>query len=196
MATRATQRAELEQRLGDTTNDVWSDDDLNGYLNHAYKGLYPTFFLRKTDTTTAGAGPMQTPPTGARNIYFIGLIQAGATRVQKLRRWVEGDGEVMIPKLNINGLTLTWAWTAGWDEPATDGTTLTIPLEAEEFVIIRAHIAALEHLLTNRVKLDQYLSLALRQATTEDEIATTIDALHASLNERARGLLPLPQVDN
>lgn len=194
MATRATLRAELARRLGDTTNAIWPVADLDGYLNWGIVGLYPTFFIRKTATTVAAAGPLQTAPAGARNIHMLGLQRTGSTRVRPLRSWQEGDGQAFIPKTGITGETLVWAWTQGWDAPASDGEVLTIPREAEEVVIIRAQIAALERLLSDRVSVDKYLSLSVRQASSEEDIATTIDALHASLRDRMEHVVPLPEV--
>lgn len=197
MATRTTVVAELRRRLGDTGADVWSDDMLDGYVDTRIKGAYPTFFQYEVDTTTPGAGPIQTAPSGCSNIYRIGFKRnSDATRVRYVRGWTEGNGEAVIPKLNINvsGALLIWSWTAGWDAPASDGATLTIPKAAEEWVIVGSHINALEFLLTNRLAQEKYFALQVRQAGSEDDIAQTLDALHISLKEKADRALPLPEV--
>ena len=184
----------MSARLGDASNTVWTTTDINGYIDNALRGLYPTFFQRNVNTTTAGSGPLQTMPSTARNVYSVGLQATGATRVRPLRNWVEGFGNALIPKLNITGETLVWAWTSGWDAPANDTDALTIPLEAQEVVILRVQIAALEHILGSRAKQDKYFSLQVRQAVDENDLATMIDALHASLTERLSKAQPLPEV--
>jgi hypothetical protein len=61
-------------------------------------------------------------------------------------------------------------------------------------VILRVQIAALEHILGSRAKQDKYFSLQVRQAVDENDLATMIDALHASLTERLSKAQPLPEV--
>lgn len=194
MATRATLRAELRTRIGDLTSAVWTDSELNDAIGSAIEGLYPSFFQRKTATSTATAGPLQTAPATARNLHMVGLQRTGSTRVRPLRGWQEGDGQAFVPKTGITGESLVWAWTAGWTRPADDVTVLTIPVESQEVVLLRAHITLLERVITSRVKAEKYLSLSVRQATSEDDIVNTLDALHASLRERLERTLPLPEV--
>jgi len=98
----------------------------------------------------------------------------------------------MVPKLGITGMPLHWGWTVGWDTPGTDTETLTFPLAADEVVLLRAQITALEHIITNRVKAESYFATNVRQAITEDDVATTLDALHTSLNARLAAAPILP----
>lgn len=193
MATRTTLATELSSRLGDSTNTIWPLAELKSYIDYAIKGLYPTFFRHQVDTTVAGAGPVQTKPVGARNLHMVGLQRTGSTRVRPLRGWQEGDTDAFVSKTGITGDTLVWAWTSGWDAPATDGEVLTIPQEAEEFVLIRCHIVALERLLSDRVSLDRYFSLNVRQASSEADIADQIDSLRAHLGDLVANRLPLPE---
>lgn len=193
MSTRTLLRSELANRLGDASNAIWTTAELDGYLDYAIKGLYPTFFQRKVEETGAGNGPLQAMPNEARNLYMVGYQRVGSTRVRPLRGWSEGLGTAFIPKTGIAGGLLVWAWTAGWDAPANGTEILRIPVEAEEFVVLRAQVSALEKLLTDRTSTEKYLSLSLRQGVTEDDIATTIDAIHASLRERSERVVPLPE---
>lgn len=194
MTTRGTLNTELANRLGDPSNAIWSSAERDQYLNFAIKGLYPTYFQRQVAETSAGVGPLQAMPNGARNLYMVGYQRVGSTRVRPLRGWSEGYGTTFVPKTGITGGLLVWAWTTGWDEPASATEVLRIPTEAEEFVLLRAQVSALEKLLTDRVSVEKYLALSLRQGITEDDIATAIDALHASLRERAERVVPLPEV--
>lgn len=194
MATRLTIRTELRQRLGDAGAAIWTDGELNGAIDYAIKGLYPHFYRLKVGKTTAGGGPLQTAPSGARNVYSLGLQRTGSTRVRPLRGWRPGDGEAFVPKTGIDGDSLVWCWTTGYDAPTTDGETLLIPVEAEEVVILRSHVSALEALLSDRLRTDKYHALHVRASISEDDIATTIDALHASLRERLQNVTPLPEV--
>lgn len=196
MATRQTIREEVERRLGDTTNVVWTDADLNGYIDNVIRGLYPTFFRFDAATTTAGAGPLQNLPSGARNVYAIAVQMTNSARPIPVSGWTEGSTAAFIPVTGITGATIVWSWTKGFTAPAADGTTLDLNAEVEEFVILRTHLTALEHLLGSRVKQDKYFALNLRQAVTEADIATLIDALHASLDERMQRAIPLPQPVN
>lgn len=193
MATRLTLATELEARLGDVTNAIWTEAELKSYIDFAIKGLYPLFFRHNVDTTVAGAGPIQTAPAGARNFHMVGLQRTGSTRVRPLRGWQEGDGDAFVSKTGITGDTLVWAWTSGWDAPATDAEVLTIPQESEEVVLVRCHIVALERLLSDRVSLDKYFSLNVRQASSEADIADQIDSLRAHLADLVATRLPLPE---
>lgn len=194
MATRLTIRTELKQRLGDTAGAIWTDANLNGYIENAIRGLYPTFFRRDAATTTATAGPMQTMPAGARNLYEVALQTSGSVRPVPILGWAEGSGSTFVPVTGITGSTLVWAWTKGFTAPTADGTTLDTNEDAEEVLIIRSHIAAIEHLLSNRVKRDKYFAINLRQATSEPDLGLTLDALHGSLDERVKRAVPLPDV--
>lgn len=192
--TRDALQAELERRLGDTSNLIWSDSDVAGALDFAVKSLYPVFFRRRTETSAAGAGPIQEAPAGARNIYMIGLQRTGSTRVRPLRQWTEGDGEAFVPKTGITGETLVWAWTEGWSAPSTGGESITIPVESEEVVLLRAECSLLEKLLVDRVSAEKYLAVNVRSAATEEDIASAIEAIHDTLRERTTTIVPLPEV--
>lgn len=193
MTTRTGLRSELANRLGDSTNQIWTTAELDGFLDFSIKGLYPTFYQRLVAETAGGNGPLQAMPNGARNLYMVGYQRVGSTRVRPLRGWSEGLGTTFVPKTGIAGGLLVWAWTAGWDAPAGGTEILRIPPEAEEFVVIRAQVSALEKLLTDRVSVEKYLSQNVRQGATEDDIATAIDALHATLRERGERVQPLPE---
>lgn len=198
MATRTTQRAELQNRLGDTGAAIWPTAELDGYLDHAYKSLYPTFFQTLVDTTTATDGPVQTKPTDAANdrLHAIGIKRDDTvTRVRTIRRWHDGDTDAIVPKLNIADQTLVWAWTEGWDAPANGSATLAIPVESEEYAILRAQCSALEKILTDRVSAEKYFAIQLRQSITEDDVANTLDALHVTMREIAEKQPPLPELE-
>lgn len=187
---------ELEERLGDTSNAVWTDAELEGLLDMSIRSLYPTYFKKYVDTTTAGTGPIQTAPSGAVNIFFIQVRREESARFRRLRRWFEGQGEAHVPNMNIDGFELAWGWTTGWDAPANGTDSIDIPNEAQEWVILRAQIGALESLLSSRVKLEKYHALHVRQGVTEDDIAVTLDALHVSLRENAERARPLPEIQD
>lgn len=193
MATRATLATEIASRLGDGGNAIWTAPEVKSLVDYAIKGLYPAFYQRKVGTTLVADGLVQTAPVGAKNVYLIGYNRQDTARVRNLRGWAEGDGTAFLPKQLDVGDTLVWAWTVGWDAPATDGEALTIPREAEEVVILRCQIAALERLLSDRVSTEKYFALQVRQAITEEDIATSIDALNASLRDRLSVVVPLPE---
>ena len=198
MATRTTQLAELQNRLGDTGASIWLAATLKGYLDHAYKSLYPTFYRTKVATTTAGTGPVQDKPAAAdyKRIHSIGVRRdTDVTRVRQIRRWQDGDIDAVVPKLQISGQMLVWAWTEGWDAPAGGSTTLTIPIEAEEYSIVRAQVSALENVLTDRVSAEKYFAVQVRQSITEDDVVNTLDALHVTLRAIAERQPPLPELE-
>lgn len=180
-------------RLQDLANATWPVGELNGYLSQAIKSLYPNFWLFKTATTVATDGPLQTNPTGGRNFYFIGLQRIGSTRVRLMRQWKEGDTSTYIPKTGITGQTLVWAWTTGFTPPAGDGTTLDIPDSAEEIVVLRTQITALERILTTRVESAKYFALTVREGVTEQDVLNTLDALHASVANRLENAIKRPE---
>lgn len=194
MATRATLRGELEYRLGDVANAIWTDNELNAYLDTALKGMYPMWYQRVLATTTATDGPIQTAPAGARNLYMIGLQREGSTRVRPQRGWTEGNGDAFVPKTGITGQTLVWGWTAPYAAPANDSVVLTVPPESEEYIVLRAHITALERLLTDRVQQEKFHALQVRQGVTEEDIATTLDALHETMREIMERAMPAPEI--
>lgn len=198
MATRNSQRGELQNRLGDTGAAIWPTAELDGYLDHAYKSLYPTFYRTRVATTTATIGPIQTKPAAAANdrLHSIGIKRdSTVTRVRPLRRWYDGETDAIVPRLNITDQTLVWAWTEGWDAPASGTDALTIPIQAEEFCILRAQISALEKILTDRVSAEKYFAIQLRQSITEDDVANTLDALHVTLRSIAERQVPLPELE-
>lgn len=190
--TRDTLKTELGLRLGDAAGSVWASAEKDGFLNYGITSLYPYWFNREVETTSAGAGPIQTAPAGARNLYEIGLQRTGSPRVRTLRGWKEGNGEAVVPKTGITGDTLVWCWTAGWEIPTSGSEVLNLPVEAEEAVLIRANISALEKLLSKRLGAGGYQAIQVRQIISEDEIANAIDALHASLKEHLERAMTLP----
>lgn len=196
MSTRQTLTTELANRLGDTGYAVWPAAELKGYIDYAIKGLYPTFFRHNVETTTAADGPLQAKPSGARNLHALGLKRAGSTRVRPLRGWQEGDQNAFVAKTGITGDLLVWGWTSGWDAPVTDNEVLSIPAEAEAVVVIRAQIVALEKLLSNRLRLDKYYSLNVRQAVSETDVQDAIDGLRQHLSDLLVNTLPLPEKKN
>lgn len=186
-------KSALTARIGST--GVWGDSELVSYISAAIEGLYPSFYQRKVATTVAGDGPLQTMPPGARNLHFVGLQRDGSTRVRRLRNWSEGDGEAHMPKTGVSGDTIVWAWTQGWQAPADADEVIGLPLEAIEVVLLRAHIACLESLLTDSVQRERYLSINAREMATDDELLSAIDALHVSVRDRLERVAPLPEVD-
>lgn len=194
MASRTTLLQALRMRLGEAADDVWESTELKAFVDSAIKGLYPYYFQYKVDTTVAGAGPIQTAPDGARNIYSIGVVRDGATRVRPIRAWTEGDGDANVPKLGITDQILVWSWTEAFAAPVNDGDTLTIPIQAEEAVLLRAHITALEKVVTSRAKRALYFATQVREGVTEQDILDTLDALHASLKEHLDAGQKLPEL--
>lgn len=193
MASRATLRDELRRRLGDTSSIVWTDAELNGFLDQSVKALYPTYFQRKTGSTAASDGPAQQLPADASNLYYVGLQRTGATRVRPIRGWIEGDGEVVVPKLGITGMTLHWGWTEGWDAPASDTETIPIPKQAEEVTLLRSNILSMERLLASRTHFENFQALlGLQEGVTETEINAAINSLKDSLNRIQEKAIPLP----
>jgi hypothetical protein len=186
MTTRDDLLSDLENRLQDVSNTTWLAAELEGYLDAAIGSLYPHWYVYNTDTTTAGAGPIQPLPSGARNLHYVGVKSATATRVRVIRGWQEGDGEAVIPKVNITDQTLVWAWTTAHAKPANGSATLTIPRQAEEVVILRAQVTALERILSARLKSAKYFAQQVREGVTETEIITALDALHASIDARLK----------
>lgn len=194
MATRASIRGELANRLNDPNNVVWTSTELNGYIDHAIKSLFPTYYIRKVGTTVAEGGPIQVPPLGATNLYFIGVQKIGSTRVRPIRGWTEGDDGAVVPKMGIYGANLFWAWVEGWDSPAADGTLLTVPKEAEDAILLRSHIKAMERLLSSRTHFEAYqVLLSARDGVTEDDISSTINHLRQSLQAHESKAIPLPE---
>lgn len=192
MTLRSDIRTEVRNRLHEPTAVIWTDAELNGYIAQAIKSLYPNFWLFKTATSTATDGPLQTNPTGGRNFYFIGLQRPGSTRVRLMRQWKEGDTSTYIPKTGIADQLLVWAWTAGFTAPTGDVTALDIPQEAEEVVVLRAQITALETVLSSRTKSESFFALTVREGVTEQDIVNTLDALHASLSNRLENAIKRP----
>lgn len=195
MTTRADIRAEVQNRLGDTAEEVWTVNELNGIIDFAIVGLYPTFYQRKVDETIADEGPIQTAPAGARNIYMIGHKRSTSNRVRLQRRWHEGDGDAYVSTVGIAGDKLVWAWTEGWDAPADDVEALTFHKEAQEVVVLRSCIAALEKLLTDRVSTEKYHAIQVREGVSEEDVDLLIQNLRDSVEERVRNTIPLPEID-
>src|SRR6185437_1838410 len=105
---------DASQRLGDSGNAIFTVAEMQKYFDKAVKSLYPTYWRYQTGTTVAGNGPLQTMPSGARDLYYIGEQKVSSTRVRLIRQWKEGVGSAFIPKVNIIGETLVWAWTTGF----------------------------------------------------------------------------------
>lgn len=193
MATRLTVREELRRRLGDGGSVVWTDTELNGFIENGIAGLYPTYFLYDQATTTAGSGATQPAPSGARNIHQIAIQFTGSTRTHALRGWQEGNAQAYLPVSGITGSTLVWSWTKGFTVPTGDVVALDVTNEALEVLILRTQITAMENLLSDRVKTDKFFALNIRQGVTEQDIAIILDALHSSLNKRQERAIPLPE---
>ena len=202
MTVRSTLVTDASQRLGDSGNSVFTVAELRVYFNNAVSSLYPTFFRYEASTTTAGNGPIQTMPSldglGAslalpcRNLYYIGESKSTSVRVRLLRQWKEGDGCAFIPKTGISGETLVWAWTTGFTDPADDVTPLNLTPEAEDVVVIKMCISALERIASNRVELLKYFALTTREGVTEQDVIQALDAFHASLDDRIKAAIPRP----
>lgn len=194
MTTRADIRSEVASRLGDTINEVWTEAQLNGIIDHVIQGLYPTFFQREVEETVAGDGPIQTMPVGARNLYMVGHKRSSSTRVRALRNWEEGNGQAYIPRTGITGDALVWAWTAGWEAPANDAEALLFPTEAVEVVVLRTMVAALEYLLTDRVSQEKFHAIQVREGSSEQDIDLLLSNLRDSITERVQRTIALPEV--
>lgn len=192
-ATLATLKSDLNSRLGDAANTVWTDAEKVLFVSDAVAGLYPAFFKAKTATTTAGAGPLQTAPTGCINIHYIGVQTPTSTRVRIIRGWQEGYQQALVPKVNIDGDTLVWAWTEPYAVPAITTDPLEVPTPGLEVARLRAEISAYENILADRVKTAKYFAIQVREGVTESEIVSYLDALHASIDARVKIQPQLPQ---
>lgn len=195
MTLRSTLIADASQRLGDPGNVVFTIGEMRLYFNQAVTSLYPTWYKFAVGTTTASAGPIQTAPAGARNIYYIGESKPTSVRVRLLRQWKEGLGQAVIPKTGIGpptASTLVWAWTTGFTDPGDDVTTLDLNPECEEVVVIKMCISALERVASNRVELLKYFALTVREGVTEQDVIQALDAFHASLEDRVKAAIPRP----
>lgn len=193
MTLRSDLRADINYRLGDIGATIFTATEVNKYIDKAIKSLYPTYFLYKTNTIVATDGPLQTTPAGAKNIYYVGLKKVTSTRVRLVRQWREGADQVFIPKTGITGETLVFAWTAGFNSPADDVTTLDLNPECEEVVILRSMISCLERITSSRVETAKYFSMTVREGVTEADLTATLDALHASLEQRLKQAVPRPE---
>ncbi len=192
MATLATLLSDLNARTGDAANTVWNAAEKALFVSDAVASLYPDFYLLQTGTTTAGAGPVQTAPTGAVNIHYIGVKSSTATRVRTIRGWQEGNGDAIVPKVNITGQQLVWAWSIPHAVPASTSTTLTVTVTGLEVARLRAEISAYENVLGDRTKTAKYFATQVREGVTETELVSQLDALHASVDARIKKLPPLP----
>lgn len=180
------------QLLGDSGNAIFTTTEMNKYFTGAVKSLYPTYWKYETATTTAGAGPLQTMPSGARNLYYIGEQKATATRVRLIRQWKEGTTTTFVPKVNITGETLVWAWTAGFTDPADDVTTLDMNAECEEVVVTKMCISAMERIASSRTEQLKYFALTVREGVTEQDVIAILDAYHATLDNLLKQAVPRP----
>ena len=202
MTVRSTLVADASQRLLDTSNTIFPVAEMRTYFNGAVTSIYPTFFNYETSTTTATNGPIQTMPTldglgnalalPCRNLYYIGESKSTSVRVRLLRQWKEGVGCAFIPKTGIAGETLVWAWTSGFTDPGDDVTALNLTPEAEDVVVIKMCIAALERVASSRVELLKYFALTVREGVTEQDVIQALDAFHASLDDRIKAAIPRP----
>ena len=186
MPSRNDLRADLRFRLNEPVASVWTDAELDSYLDHAMGSLYPHWYVFKTGTTTAGPGPEQTMPDGCRNLYYVGVKKDTSTRVRTIRGWHEGDGVAFIPKVNIDGDELSWAWTLPHEVPVFDDHDVTVPTQGIEVVVLRAQVTALERVLTNKVKNQLYFAVQVREGVTENDLVNALDALHASIDARMK----------
>lgn len=193
MTLRSDLRTEVNYRLGDIAAAIFTATEVNKYIDKAIKSLYPTFFQFRVDTTSASEGPLQDTPASARDIYYVGLQKVGSSRVRLIRQWREGDDSCFVPKTGITGETLVFAWTTGFNSPADDVTTLDLHAECEEVVILRTMISCLERIVSNRVETAKYFSLTVREGVTETDLTATLDALHASLDQRLKQAQPRPE---
>lgn len=180
------------QRLGDVSLAIFTAGELDAYVTNAVGSLYPTYWNFAVGTTTAGSGPLQTMPATCRNIYYIGEQKPTSTRVRMIRQWKEGVSTTFVPKVNITGETLVWAWTTGFAVGATRTTPFSLNDECTEVVILRTCISALERIASSRVELAKYFALTVREGVTEQDIISILDAYHASLDARIKQALPRP----
>ena len=192
MTLRSDLRTDINYRLGDISAAIFTATEVNKYIDKAIKSSYPSYWKYQVGTTVATDGPLQTMPAGARDLYYIGEQKPTGTRIRLLRQWKEGTAQAFIPKVGIAGETLVWAWTTGFASPADDVTTLDLNSEVEEVVILRSMISCLERIVSNRVETARYFSLTVREGVTEADLTATIDALHASLDNRLKQAVPRP----
>lgn len=193
MTLRSDLRSDIATRLGDITNAIWTVPELNGYIDKAIKSLYPTYFILESGVTLGSTGPLQNMPAGARNLYAVGVMAVTATRVRTVRQWREGINSTLIPTYDLTGFLIVWSWTMGFTSPGDDVTTLDLLPECEEVVVLRASISAIERILSDRVSAQKYFALTVREGTTEQDLVQTLDALHASLQNRLSQATKLPE---
>lgn len=189
--TRALLVEQLQARVGVAT---WSEPELASFVNSAIRSLFPSFWKLKVAETLASEGPLQAVPSGCSHIYQLGVKRPTSTRVRSVRGWTEGTPDTLVPKTGIDGHTLVWSWVAGWDAPDEDDDDIDLPMEAEEVVLLRAHVSCLQALLTGRLQSDRYNALFVRQQISESDINDTIDSLQASIRARIDTAMPLPEI--
>jgi hypothetical protein len=202
MATRTELRAALRLRLGDPApGDTWSDAALNSLLDYAVEGLYPSFYRRRTIYIAGTTGEFEALPAGVRNLYSVRVKREGGNQYRPLRGWTEDSvaGELFLGRHFPAGSNPIFSvnYTEGWTKPGNDSTNIPLHNEALEVVLLRAHIGAIESMLTGRVLHgEKYHAIQVRQQITEEEVLGTLEALHASLRERLDRAVPLPEVQN
>lgn len=195
MATRDSILSEVILRIQDTSYETWTEVELKNYIDTALEGLYPNYYIRRIETTTAVVGPLQTKPTGCKNLHQIAHKRTTSNRARNVRRWTEGITKAMIPRTNILGDTLIWSWTEGWDAPDNDSDLIVdLPLEATEAVVLRTCITAIERILAEKERLNKYLAIQAREEVSENDIALTLDAFHAQLDKKLEVAHPLPEL--
>lgn len=192
MTTRDQLSAKVGYRLADVAQAVFTATEVNGYLDQAISSLYPTWFQYKTATTNATDGPLQAMPATCRNLYYIGEQKTGSKRVRLIRQWKEGTGSSFIPKVDISGETLVWAWTTGFTVPSAGSDTLDLTPETEEIVVIRACISCLERVSSSKVELAKYFALTVREGVTENDVIAALDALHTTYDNMVKAAVPRP----
>ena len=192
MATLTTLLSDLNARMNDGANIIWEAAEKVLFISDAVRSLYPAFFQFTTATTIAGAGPLQPMPLGAVHLHYVGLSTPTSNRARLMRGWQEGNGQAVIPKLNISGLTLIWSWTAPHVCPTDVTATLTCPDAALDIVRLRSEISAFENILGDRTKNVNYFAQQVREGVTEAEIVSHLNELHFSVDSRLKGLPPIP----
>lgn len=193
MTTRDTVRLAVQTRINDTGAAVFTTTELNSFLEQACNALFPTWYRLETGTTTAGAGPLQTGPSlsGGR-LYYVGMQTTTSNRVRTLRGWQQGYTSHLVPKVGISGNTLVWAWYYPPPNQTSDGVAWGLFPPEEMAVIIKTQIACLEQVLQDRARKSLYLAANVREGVTEQEIAITLDALHATYEDLAKNAIPVP----
>lgn len=172
--------SELQILLKDTTNDIWSAAELLQAVKQAVRKLHPDIYTPKIDTTlsTDGTSFAFTIPTTMDIIMAVELSPDSEGQYESVRFSVEWDGSNN--KLNLyekwsSGKTIKLRGGTRLTVPTVVGSSLDIPVDAEDLLITGCKIELMEMLLLDKGKLNQFA--AREQGVTEVDVLNMIDMM-------------------